>query len=79
MGLTLETNYFNDVILNIYLICDRRTLESLHEYQSCISWSSNFNSEETFDEILIFRDKNCDPDKIRFFHEYGNVSITELD
>ena len=53
VGLTLETNYFKYVILNVYMNCDCRTLESLHEYQSCISCISNFISEEMFDEIII--------------------------
>ena len=67
MGLTLEAIYFIHVILNIYMNCFRRTLESLYEYQSCISCFSNFISEETFGQIMIIRDMNCDPDTERFF------------
>ena len=74
IGLTLETNYFKYVILNVYMNCDCRTLESLHEYQSCISCISNFISEETFDEIIIIGDMNCDPDKGRFFHELRSMT-----
>ena len=71
IGLTLETNYFKYVILNVYISCDCRTLESLHEYQSCISCVSNFISEETFDETKIILNMNCDPDIGRFFMSLG--------
>ena len=53
IGLTLETISFNYVIMNVYMYCDCRTLESLHEYQSCITCISNFVSEERFDEVII--------------------------
>ena len=47
--------------------CDRITLESLLESQSCMSGISNFISEEMFDEKIIIGDMNCDIDKGRFF------------
>ena len=67
MGLNLETYYFKYIILNIYMNCDRITLESLLESQSCMSGISNFISEEMFDEKIIIGDMNCDIDKGRFF------------
>ena len=67
IGSTLETKYFKYVILNAYMNCVCGTLESLHEYQSCIICISNFISEETFDEIIIIWDMNCDHDIGRFF------------
>ena len=74
IGLNLKTNYFRYVILNVYMNCDCRTLENLHEYQSRISCISNFISEKMFDEIIIIRDLNCDADKGRFFHELRSMT-----
>ena len=75
MVLTLETNYFKLVIFNVYMNSDRRTLESLHEDQSCISCASNFISEQTFVEIIVCGDMNCDPSKGRLFNELRSTAI----
>ena len=67
--LTLETNNLKNVYFYFYMNYDCRTLESLHEYQSWVSFISNIISEETFDESIVIGDMNCDPDKVKFFHE----------
>ena len=74
IGLTLETNYFKYVILNVNMSCKCRTLKSLHEYQSCVSCISNFISEEAFDELIVTGDMNFDPKKGRFFHKLGSTT-----
>ena len=53
--------------------CDCRTLENLHEYQSRISCISNFVSEETFDEIKIIGEMNCEPGKRKKIHELRSM------
>ena len=45
IGLILETNYIQYFILNVYMNCDCRKLGIIHEYQSCVSYISNFTSE----------------------------------
>ena len=74
MALRLENSTYKCVLLNVYLNCDYRTTESLHEYQSNIGDISNFIREETFDDLVIAGDWNCHPNRGRFFHEFLNLT-----
>ena len=54
--------------------CDRRTIESLHEYQSCQQCFSNLISDKMFDEMIVIGDMNCDPDGGKFLHELRSMT-----
>ena len=56
--------------------CDSRTYESFHEHQSCIRCTTNFISDETFDEKIVVGDVNCDLDNGRFVSKF--MSMTTL-
>ena len=73
MGLVLENPTYRMVIFNVYLNCDYRTLDSLHDYQTSIGNIANFIREESFDDIVLAGDFNCDPSKGRFFREFSKM------
>ena len=56
--------------MNVYIPCDYHNVDSLIEYKSTLSDISNVCSFETYDEIIIVGDFNCDPNKGRFFEEF---------
>ena len=74
MGIEMQFEDIKYVILNVYCNCDYRTIDSLIEYKSIMSDLSNFCSNESYDEILIMGDFNCDPNKGRFFKEFDYFS-----
>ena len=70
MGLKIEIGPARYLVINIYLICDYRNVESLVEYKSILAELGNVLASEDFDNVIIAGDWNADPNKGRFFNEY---------
>ena len=76
MGIRMTGNNFNYILLNVYCICDYGNIDSLVEYKTTMANISDICENETYDEIFIIGDLNCDPSKGRFFKELKHC--TEL-
>ena len=53
--------------VNVYSICDYRTIECLIEYRLIMSQLANVSISENFDNIFITDDLKCVPFKGRYF------------
>ena len=51
MGLKVQTLSHFFVLFDVYLCCDDKFLDSLHEFQSNLQDISNFINGEPFDDI----------------------------
>ena len=72
LGITLKINNFKLLMLNVYMPCDYRNIESLITYRSCLAEIHEILHSNTVDEILLVGDMNADPYRGRFFHELSN-------
>jgi len=77
MGVRLRYGCQTLLLLNVYLPCDYGDNNSLIDYKFQISELYNIAITESYDEILIIGDFNCDPVKSRFFKELSKL-VREL-
>ena len=79
MGIRVEFGEISYLIINVYLNCDYGNHASLIEYKDNIAKLANFINTQSFDEVIIAGDFNCDPTKGRFFNELNMlISIFDL-
>ena len=57
------------LLLNVYLNCDYRTVESLIEFKENLAEIEQKIADVEYDELIIAGDFNSDPNKGRFFNE----------
>ena len=69
MGLKLFYNCFLFLLLTVHSICDYRTQYCLFEYMLIMSQLANICNSESFDDICIIGDLNCNPFNGNFFDE----------
>ena len=69
IGVILKCNNFNVLFLNVYLPCDKQTLDSLDEYRNALSSLSIVVEEQNVNEVVIVGDLNADPSKGRFWND----------
>ena len=57
------------LLLNVYLPCDKRTLDSLDEFRNAIAIMEAVVKEQNVNNVIIAGDFNADPNKGRFWSE----------
>ena len=77
LGIKLKCGEYSCLIVNCYFNCDYRTDESLLEYLNNVSVLANILTNESFDDIIILGDLNCDPSKGRFYDKL-NALVKEF-
>ena len=70
MGLKIQIENINYLLINIYCNCDYGDTESLLLYRSILADLSNICESQSFSEIIIVGDVNADPSKGRFFKDF---------
>ena len=84
MGLKLTFSNREILLLNVYLPCDYRNIESLVSYRTVLAELSHILDSSSVDEVYLIGDMNCDPLKGRFYNEFldfvnfYNLSIADL-
>ena len=73
MGIFLNFEHNITLLLNVYAICDYRNDEALTSYLSTLSEISYIRNNETFTDIVIAGDFNCDPSRGRFFDYFSDT------
>ena len=58
------------LLVNVYCPCDYRSSESFIEYVCTLAEISNLITQENYDDLFLFGDFNCDPNKGRFFSQF---------
>ena len=72
MGIKINDGVIEYLLINVYFNCDYGNMDSLIEYKSTIADLSNITCSESYDELVIVGDFNCDPHKGRFYKELKN-------
>ena len=75
MGLRFRIDGYICLILIFYSNCDYRTKDSFVEFKSIMAQLSNICSEESYDDILLTGDFNCDPGRGRFLNEFSDKEV----
>ena len=79
IGIKILFGEISYLLLNVYLNCDYRTIESLIEYKENLAEIEQKIADVEYDELIIAGDFNCDPNKGRFFNEFkGFTDAFEL-
>ena len=66
IGLCLNSDAINVLLLNVYLPCDKQNLEAIHEYRSNLAKLKCIIDEQNKDHAMLIDDFNADPFKVRF-------------
>ena len=74
MGLKITTDFNCCLILNVYMPCDYRNIDSLILYRDTIAQISHILDRENVDQVVIVGDINGDPAKGRFFQEFSTLA-----
>ena len=69
IGIKIFFGEISYLLLNVYLNCDYRTIESLIEYKENLAEIEQKIADVEYDELIIAGDFNGDPNKGRFFNE----------
>ena len=67
IGVTLETENFKVLLLNIYLPCDKQSIESVDKYKQALTTLELVIREQSANQIVLIGDFNADPSKGRFW------------
>ena len=74
-GISISTQGKSFLLLNVYMPCDYRNMESLLYFRSTLADLRNILDEkaDAYDDIILAGDWNADPSKGRFFAELKNM------
>ena len=81
VAVRLSVKNLNVLIVNVYMPCDNRDLNSLLKYRHVCAQLSAFieteNELSPINKVIICGDINADPNKGRFWHEFCNFAKNE--
>ena len=69
IGIIIKTGDSNILLLNVYLPCDKQTVDSLDEFRNAIAIMETVVKEQNINNVIIAGDFNADPNKGRFWSE----------
>lgn len=76
MGIKIAGKSKTYLILNAYMPCDYGGNESLFQYRNTMTEIEDILESESFDDVIVVGDLNCDPNKGRFFAEFSRLVTT---
>ena len=73
IGIIIKTGDSNILLLNVYLPCDKQTVDSLDEFRNAIAIIETVVKEQNINNVIIAGDFNADPNKGRFWSELSSL------